>query len=147
MFACANIRSLDYLRQAAWLLFLALVPAVLTAFLHPYGAQDIDRLKPDEITWTQSRKDVRFTDALWIDARPATAYAAGHKPGALRLTEADWETLLEPVLDAWKPGRFVVVYCDSKSCTASAGVAARLRRELGAGDIFVLRGGWQAITP
>ena len=48
---------------------------------------------------------------LWVDAREAPAYAKEHIPGAVLLNETEWERLLPEFLQAWQPGRRVVVYC------------------------------------
>lgn len=144
-----RLRLLLPLRQAALLVLLAVPPALLTAFLHPARPAwpgSAPALAADEVTLTQTRSDPALASALWIDARSAAAYAAGHHPGALRLTEADWESLLVPILDVWQPGRPLIVYCDSTSCAAASSVAARLRRELAADPVFVLHGGWQSLS-
>ncbi len=135
------------LRQAAFLGGLALVPATLSALWHREAPALAGVGEPGTVTWPEARNDPRFSDALWIDARPAAAFAAGHQNGALRLTEAEWEPLLPLVLDAWQPGRPIIVYCDSRSCAASSGVAARLRSDLGTEAVFVLRDGWLAMQP
>ena len=134
------------LRQAALLCALALVPAVLTAWLHPR--------RPD---WEQLRHPVaelpladirqRYPDALWIDARSAAAYAQGHAPGAILLNEDAWDEQLAAFVEVWRPGQMMVVYCNSASCGASRAVAGRLRRELGVTDVVVLQGGWSAWRP
>ena len=95
-----------------------------------------------EVTWSQVAGGTE--PVLWIDARAETAFASGHVPGALSLSEAEWEQGLPAVVKAWRPGVKVVVYCDDRGCEASQSVARRLRRELGLGDIFVLKGGWRA---
>lgn len=145
MFVCAKPKIAGWFRQALVLLVIALVPAAISARWHSFNGASAEQATAGEITWDQARRESRFADVLWIDARPAPAFADGHMPGALRLTEAEWDGLLEPVIDVWRPGRVVVVYCDSHSCKASAGVAARLRRDLGTADVFVLQGGWQAV--
>lgn len=130
------------------LLLLPLVPAVLTGWLHPrrpdWPALRAPAAVPaaDQLELDRVRRD--HPDALWIDARPAEEYAAGHVPGALSLDEQSWEAGFSALADAWDGRRPIIVYCGGESCRASASVAERLRRELGASEVYVLRGGWPA---
>lgn len=91
---------------------LALVPALVVAFVHP------------------KRPPWRFRafleGPLWADARPLADYRKSHVPGALPLNEDEWDTLLMAVVEAWRPGRPLVVYCDGKRCDDSHSVAKRL---------------------
>ena len=82
------------------------------------------------------------TGTLWVDAREPAAYAASHIPGALSVSETNWEQSLPVFLEAWNPGTPVVVYCGGSSCGASRTVAKRLRRELRIGRVYILDGGW-----
>jgi len=125
-------------RAAGLLLMVALLPALLSAWLHP--------LKPEwERTGDVSLATVAaWTDVLWVDARASEAFAKGHIPDAQNLTTAAWESQVEAVVVAWKPGMRVVVYCDGKGCEASHEVAARLKTELGFESVHVLIGGWEA---
>ena len=79
--------------------------------------------------------------ALWVDARPAEAFARGHARGAVALTEEHWGDQLDGLIERWNPPTPVVVYCDGGDCHASERVAARLR-DAGVDPVFVLRGGW-----
>ena len=83
-------------------------------------------------------------NVVWIDARPATSYAAEHIPGAFSLNEEDWNTLHMRFAVEFQPTQTLVVYCDSLECNASRVVAERLRKELGAEKVFVLKGGWES---
>jgi rhodanese-related sulfurtransferase len=84
---------------------------------------------------------------LWVDARPEAEYAEGHVDGAVSLNEDNWSRAIAGVLERWNPGDAVVVYCGGAECAASKAVAGRLRgREYGLGEVYVLRGGWEAWT-
>lgn len=83
---------------------------------------------------------------LWVDARPADAYAERHIPGAIPLNQNEWAEQLPALLQAWRPGMKVVVYCDSPACGASQAVALRLQQGVNLPDIYVLKGGWDAWT-
>ncbi len=141
----------DATGTAAWrvglgLVLLPLGPALATALWHPK--------RPD---WTALRApeggvrqvDVatargEFAEALWLDAREAEAYAAGHVPGALSLNETEWVTGFGALIEAWDGRRALVVYCGGEACHASEAVARRLKQDLGFENIVVLRGGWTA---
>ncbi len=110
-------------------------------------------LNPNRPAWSQAtlkEGEIRLADALakeppvlWVDARPAAEFDRGHIPGAVPLNEDEWETLLPGFLGVWEPGYRTVVYCGSAECQASAAVAGRLRDEVGLGEVFVLKGGWE----
>ncbi|HSY53869.1 MAG TPA: rhodanese-like domain-containing protein [Opitutaceae bacterium] len=133
----------DVCRKVALLLVLALVPALVTAWLHP---------KRPALGWARPAvTELALADALglappviWVDARPDDEYGAGHVPGAVSLNEDRWDALLPKFLEAWQPGMRVVVYCNSQRCDASREVAVRLRHELQIDNVFVLQGGWNA---
>ncbi len=131
------------LRQSAALLAAALVPALLEAAWHPRRPSwSLADASAPGVTWAQVAG--WREPALLIDARPAADYEARHIPGALPLSGPRWEAELPPIIQAWRPGRRVVVYCDDAGCGASQEVARRLRRELGIDEVFVLNGGWGA---
>ncbi len=126
--------------QALIIGLLAVVPAGVSAFLHPNrppfdgGAQRVPEVSYTEVkTWAE--------EPVWVDARKPADFHAGHVPGAVPLTVSDFDQQLGTFLDAWEPGRRVVVYCDSADCGASQEVAARLRDEAGIQQVYVLAGG------
>jgi rhodanese-related sulfurtransferase len=130
-------------RQAGWLLAVALVPAVLTLALHPRRpVWSKDQTLAPMVEWSQVRQWPGLV--LVLDARSTAAFDRAHIPDALPLNEAGWEEQLPAVLGGWRPGVRVVVYCDNSGCDASQAVARRLRRDLGADGVFVLKGGWSA---
>jgi len=133
-------------RMVSALLLVPLVPAGLTGWLHP-RAPDWRELGNREagvarVAAAQVGRD--YPGALWVDARPAEARAAGGVPGAVGLSEDDWETGFAILAETWDGRRPLVVYCGGELCDASAAVAVRLRRELGFDHIVVLEGGWDA---
>ncbi len=131
------------LRQSAALLVVALIPALLAAAFHPRRPSWLPT-PADQAEVTLAEIATWGAPALWVDARDAAAYAKQHVPGALALDEAHWESDLPAFIKAWQPGMKVVVYCDDRACGASQAVAQRLRRELGIGQVYVLKGGWSA---
>lgn len=132
-------------RQAAALLLLAALPAGLTGWLHPRRPAwpGADEILP-QISLADALTLARNRPVLWADARRPEAFAADHIPGAINVTEADWERSLAGFVGAWRPGQPVVVYCAGDSCDTSRSVATRLRRDLKVADVYVLKGGWEA---
>ncbi|HEX2854148.1 MAG TPA: rhodanese-like domain-containing protein [Opitutaceae bacterium] len=126
--------------QAGLLLLAAVVAAVVTAWFHPPPPEANAR----EITLAQTRTDFVGEKILWVDARPSAAFSQEHIPGAVWLSEEAWDTGLAGFVEAWTPGRPVIVYCGSTSCGASRSVARRLMRELSVTGVFYLHGGWQS---
>ena len=135
---------MTFLRQAVLLALLSAVPACLAAAFHPRRpAWNEEALAPGEVA--VGTADSWGADALWLDARPADAYAAGHAPGAMHLDLADWDRDLPNFLDRWQPGQKVVVYCSAAACHLAEEVAQRLRKSR-IEPVFVLKGGWESWT-
>ena len=130
------------IHQALLILLAALIPAGLTATLHPRRppwsqetlAPGEERL-PTVLEWGEK--------VLWVDARSADDYEAEHVPGAILLNLESWDDLLPKFLDQWNPDKKVVVYCSAATCELSHEVAERLRKS-GISPVFVLKGGWEA---
>ena len=95
-------------------------------------------------------KELREVEAsaspiIWVDARQAEAYEKEHIPQAIRLTEKEWDPLLEALLmEHWQPEQWVVVYCDNASCQKSQKITARLRAAIPGIQAYYLKGGWDA---
>lgn len=83
-------------------------------------------------------------DVLWLDARGDKHFSPAHIPGAMSFDPANWDQRLAQLLERWRPGLKVVVYCDAAGCDTSRQLAARLRNEVGLPEIYFLRGGWEA---
>ncbi len=133
------------LRPAGWLLAAACLPALLAIWLHPRAPTLTEAPPPGAaISVDEAVALLRSDNVLWIDARRTEAYATAHIPGAVPLREDAWEDLLPGFIEAWQPGRRVVVYCDGGGCAAARSVADRLRREFALEDVAYLEGGWEA---
>ena len=96
------------LRQALFILLVALIPASLTAAFHPRRPPwSQETLAPGEemlstvLAWREN--------VLWVDARPAEEYEVEHIPGALLLNLDNWDELFPKFLDQWVPDKRVVV--------------------------------------
>ena len=82
-------------------------------------------------------------NTLWIDARGQTAFEEDHIPEAINLNEDSWDEQFEQFIINWDGVSALIVYCDSRTCAASKGVADRLKTSLGFEDVWVLKGGWE----
>ena len=129
-------------KQALLLAALALLPAIAQGLYLRDRISWTQRNTGDEVTAAEARK--WGNSVMWIDARPAEEFAAGHIEGAIQLNTDEWDKLLPDALNHWAPERKLVVYCSKQSCGASHEVARRLRDEAGLNNVFVLRGGWEA---
>lgn len=130
------------LRQAVILIGLAFLPAIGQAlYFRGNPAWQARPADSAEVTLAQTKN--WGASVLWVDARPNEEFEKGHIPGALSLNEDDWNGLLPPVLAAWSPERKLIVYCSRQSCSASHGVAERLRHGAGLKNVYVLPGGWE----
>lgn len=142
-------------RAALWLVVMPLPAALGTAWWHPRAPAFTERERMERAaaaaiieaqdTLTLDEVRARFTDWLWVDARPAPAFAAGHAPGAVRVAEDDWDAGFGALVEIWDGSRPIVVYCAASGCDASVAVARRLRTELGFAEVHALRGGWEAL--
>ena len=111
--------------QALALILTALLPAAGSAFLHPR--------RPGWDAQAFYRK------AVWVDARATKEYQKQHLTDALPLNEDEWDAQLVAVLEAWQPGRPILVY--GKQCHDSEAVAKRLLK-MGIEPVYDLKGGW-----
>lgn len=90
------------LRKAVpWLLLAALIPAALSAWLHPRRPLWLNSAEVNEVSVMSVRSRA---DVVWIDARSEAAFSGGHIPGAISLPVDGWTGRVEAVVNAWKPG-------------------------------------------
>jgi rhodanese-related sulfurtransferase len=129
-------------RQSLTLLLLALVPALVAAFVHPRRPACAPPDGLSEVAWREVAGWP--VPPLIIDARPAVDHAAARIPGALPLESARWEEQLPRIIEQWRPDAPILVYCGDEACGASRDVARRLKSELGLPGLYVLKGGWRA---
>jgi rhodanese-related sulfurtransferase len=80
-------------------------------------------------------------EALFIDARDRTAYAAGHIKGALALPVGESEQELPRFMERVPVTTMIVVYCNGYDCHDSSTLAERLLKG-GYRTVFVFEGGY-----
>lgn len=82
--------------------------------------------------------------AVFLDARPAEQFHAGHIPQALSLPVEAWSgqdpAIVRGVLDQIDPAQTIVVYCGGDDCHASE-MSASYLNQAGFSSVFVLEGG------
>lgn len=136
------------LRAATLLLVLPVVPAALTAWLHPrrpdWTALAVQVQEGAVVDLDMDQIGREFPNVLWIDARARTDFDEAHVPGAVHLDESTWDAGFSTLTELWDGQRAIVVYCGGGGCLTSQAVARRLRGELDFNQVYVLRGGWPA---
>ncbi len=139
-------------QQAVLILGIALIAALVTAFVHPKRPPWFEVSDPVEERWNLSvegaRKIVAENDQiLWVDARDSSLYKERHFPEAISLNTDEWGDLMFQNMDTLQAamGNPVIVYCDGSACDKSREVALRLRELLGMDPVYVLKGDWKKV--
>lgn len=134
-------------RQAVVLLALSAAAGMAAHFWHPlapawYLVEGPPR--EDEVTLAELGEG---KEVLWLDARPREQFAAGRIPGALPLSEQEFDQQLFELLETLQTNTLpVVIYCDGARCEASRKVKERLLDTLPLENVRILKGGWKAWT-
>lgn len=88
----------------------------------------------------------RHEEAVFIDARFAEDYSAGHIPGALSIPLGTFGDEIDAKLASWGKDQRYVLYCSSESCSMSHEMAMSMKYS-GYTNILVYSGGmaeWRA---
>ena len=115
------------------------------AFLHGLIIGGADLATPSDGYGRTLAEIADLENAIWVDTRREGAFAAGHYPDAVHLSEDDWDAGLSRILSVWDFEQPLIVYCDGGDCTSSMEYAERLRREMDTDAVFWLQGGWQVL--
>jgi rhodanese-related sulfurtransferase len=107
-------------------------PAVDAGALHD--------LTDKEISLQDAARLFADGQAVFIDARDADTYAAGHVQGALSLPLFSFAQDFPALRDRLE-GMTVITYCDGERCTLSSELADQLRAN-GLENVHELRNGW-----
>jgi rhodanese-related sulfurtransferase len=79
--------------------------------------------------------------ALFVDARSAADYSAGHIAGAVNLPDQQFDEHIGPFLEATAADTRIITYCDGESCPLSERLAEKLSFA-GFEKVFHLKNGW-----
>ena len=79
---------------------------------------------------------------VFVDARSAKEFAAGHIPGALLLPLDDFDEAVSSWTDLIPPETLLITYCAGAGCDSSWDVAELLKEE-GYSRVKVFFGGWE----
>jgi rhodanese-related sulfurtransferase len=114
----------------------------------PYQQDCPEKLSVPEGPTVGAEQAARLLHAqgvLFIDARPAEAFAAGHIDGARSIPFSFISPPGPGTAAELKKHGHLIVYCDSPG-DKLAGLLAASLRDLGLRRVKVLRGGWEAFT-
>lgn len=92
-------------------------------------------------TLTEAKALFDRGEAIFIDARPAEAYAEGHIVGAVSLPYDTFEECYPEVADQLPVDLLLITYCDGTTCAKSAELALLLN-QIGYSHLSVFFGGW-----
>lgn len=79
--------------------------------------------------------------AVFVDARAAADFAAGHIRGALSGPDQEFDRWIEGFIAAVEPDAVIVAYCEGAQCALSHSLVEKLR-ELGYGNARYVVDGW-----
>jgi rhodanese-related sulfurtransferase len=146
------MKWIETIKEAVLLSVAAICIALTVNALSPVGIPLIGRCQ-ESLPAADSRFPiVAVSDAkclfdaggvVFVDARPAGQYKAGHIPGACSLPLYQLDDCLLPFLDAVQPDAAVIVYCSSITCEDSHLLAEELAG-MGYGDVRIFAGGLAA---
>ncbi|MBM3859668.1 MAG: rhodanese-like domain-containing protein [Verrucomicrobia bacterium] len=95
----------------------------------------------EQIPMEEARRLWESGDAIFLDARPVSAFGDGHVAGALSLPLEDFEGRFTAVRPRLAPEQPLVLYCDGEHCDDSLRLLQRLR-SMGYTNARVLVNGW-----
>lgn len=134
--------------QALILVILSAAAAWGTYAWHPRAPSlhlTQEPLRDDEVSMAVIREKFH-EEVLWIDARPADQFAAKHMPGAINVSEQQFDEQLVLHLDTLQTNtKPVVVYCSGQKCEASRKVMQKLKEMGFVKDAFIFKGGWSVL--
>ena len=128
------------IRQTLLLLVMAGLLGGLSYLIHP-GVPPLDVAGKDPLSISFESFEESVNEVVLVDARSRSDYDKHHLQGAILINEDHFNDQLINLLDVWKPGQMIVVYCEGGDCLASRAVAKRLRQALGMDQAYYLKGG------
>jgi len=102
-------------------------------------------LQSAEIDMAAATSHFKGGDALFVDARHASAYEQGHIVGAINLEVNRFEEWIDAFLSKTPPETIIITYCDGDNCYLAAELAEQLRL-VGFEYAYYLKNGWRQWT-
>src|SRR4030067_2733271 len=152
------------LRQALWIVFLAVVAALIYNWLRPNGISLMGAWSPkileggvvappsyDQtvdapvVNLSEAMAAFNSGQAIFLDARKKADYEAGHIQGALRCFLEEYDVDFPLVRDQLPKEALIVTYCDGDECELSLFLARNMLQE-GYTSVKIFFGGWQEWT-
>jgi rhodanese-related sulfurtransferase len=97
---------------------------------------------PAPILWDQAKSLVAAGQAVLVDVRHPSVFAAGHIPGAMSLPETSSPEQFTAFLKNYPTNLMLIVYCSSISCSQSARVATNLVTQYRWPSVKYMTGGY-----
>lgn len=136
------------LREALWIVALSLALACGTYMFRPDGipgASDEpvegDGAFVQSIDFEAAVGHFKKGTAIFADARPLPAYAAGHIEGALHLDPYEFDQWSNQIASSVPLGATILTYCEGGQCELSRDLAEKLTW-LGFEKVYYLIDGW-----
>jgi rhodanese-related sulfurtransferase len=152
-----NVGRRSYFIDAAWqiaaILFLSVALSLAVNHLRKDGLplvgdwsqkaqlSAVKTIEEPVVSIQEARALFLTQGAVFVDARPAASYAAGHIQGAINLPTEDLDSFFARAMAEVQPDTLLIVYCDGESCTLSKEVAEDLTGR-GYPHVRVLVNGW-----
>lgn len=144
--------GLRLLWQSMLLLFLSALTGLIVNQVRPNGLALPGDWSPRDRMILESGEDIaisledaitgfRSGEALFLDARPHSAYSEGHIQGAESFPWSEFDAYFEKVMASVPEGTLMVTYCEGETCDLSKELATALR-EMGYPNVRVLVDGW-----
>jgi len=149
------------LRQALWIVFLAVVAALIYNSVRPNGISLMGAWAPKVlssgvvappsyisgedapvINLSESMTAFNSGQAIFLDARKQADYEAGHIKGALRCFLEEFDAEYPLVKDKLPKDALIITYCGGDECELSLFLARNLKTE-GYANVKIFFGGWE----
>jgi rhodanese-related sulfurtransferase len=139
-------------KEALMILVLSLATAMLVNGLRPNGLDLFAPVAPTASgsTPTQTDREISIEEAIrrhadqsaiFVDARSAVDYEAGHIQSALNLPDQDIDAWIEAFIAQTNPEALIIAYCEGPQCALSKSLVDKLI-DLGFVNARYLVDGW-----
>lgn len=138
------LREAAFIAAASLLLGTGYTALTGKGIFGPAGGQSFQRTTHQRVTGAEAKALHDRGEALFVDARPAFDFGAGHIRGAVSLPLKDFSAGAA-ILELIPREQPLVTYCDGEDCNSSILLAAKLD-SAGYKNVKVFFGGWKEWT-